>query len=55
MDLARSRITIASDKQSDLDDPLSARLRIMSHPNYADIFVIQPIHKPSTIAVFVID
>src|SRR6267142_3567431 len=26
MDLARSRSTIASDKQSDLDDPLSARL-----------------------------
>ena len=55
MDLARSRSTIASDKQSDLDDPLSARLgkcraQIMPISSLSS----RSINKPPTIGVFVI-
>jgi hypothetical protein len=56
MDLARSRITIASDKQSDFDHPFSARLgkcraQIMPIPSLSS----RSINKPPTIGVFVID
>jgi len=40
MDLARSRITMASDKQSDLDEPFSGALRIVPRPDDADLFVV---------------